>query len=405
MTMMMTTGETIASRHTDIAGPSAVADPVAVRVFDRFDAVRADWLALQAEAPASGYQAFGWQEAFHRHLGEDSPLCLAVIDDAAGRPQAMLPFVVSRRAGVAVARFIGGKHANFGMGLWRPAFARAITAEELSAVLRRIARESREPIDLFALNNQPVSWGGLANPLALLPHRPSPSYGYRLTLGSDAEAVLEGVVSSASRRKLRRKERSLAEHGALSFLVARDPETIARFADTFLAYKAARLAELGIADVFAVPGMRDFIVEAALGEQPVLELCALMAGETPVALFGGTIAQGRYSGMFNAMIPGPLQKDSPGELLLHHLIRHCCARGLTVFDLGAGEAAYKANICDGVDPLFDQTIAITARGSVLAAGMTIAGLAKRRIKQSPALWRLVLRLRRLRGGDFGRRPA
>ncbi len=404
--MLMTMGETISSQHNEAARVRAAAAPITVGVFDRFEAVRPDWMALQAEASVSGYQLLAWREAFQRHLGAGQAPCIAVLADGSGRPQAILPFALCRRAGVTTASFIGGKHANFGMGLWRPAFARSMTGEALQATLRRIAAMSSLPIDLFALNNQPLSWGGLANPFALLPHRPSPSFGYRLALGPDADAVLERVVSSDSRRKLRRKERSLADHGPLSFVVARDLEAITRFTDTFLAYKAARLAELGIADVFAVPGMRDFIIAAASGEAPALELCALMVGDTPVALFGGTIAQGRYSGMFNAMIPGPLQKGSPGELLLHHLIRHCCARGLTVIDLGAGEAAYKANICDGVDPLFDQTVATTARGAVVAAGMAAAGLAKRRVKQSPALWGLVVKLRRLRArGTWGKRAA
>lgn len=393
MTMI---AETISTHSDRMAGQQAVPAPVAVRVFDRFDAVRSDWLALQDEAPISGYQRLAWQETFQRHLGGRSTPCIAVIDDAAGRPQAILPFVVSRRAGVATATFIGGKHSNFGMGLWRPAFARSMTSAALDAMLRQIARQSAVPIDLFALTNQPLSWAGLANPFALLPHRPSPSFGYHLALGPDADAVLQRVVSSASRRKMRRKERALADVGALSFVVAREPEAIARFTETFLAYKATRLAELGIANVFAVPGMRDFIIAAASGETPAIELCALMVGDEPVALFGGSIAQGRYSGMFTAMIPGPLQKDSPGEVLLHHLIRDCCERGLAVFDLGAGEAEYKSNICDGVDPLFDQTVPATARGAVAAAALGAMGLAKRRVKQSALLWGLVLKLRRLR---------
>ena len=139
------------------------------------------------------------------------------------------------------------------------------------------------------------------------------------------------------------------------------------------------------------------ILTAAAGDSPAIELCALMVGDEPVALFGGTIAAGRYSGMFNAMAPGPQQRHSPGELLLHHLIRHCCERGLTVFDLGAGEADYKSHICDGTDALFDLAVPVTAKGQAAAFVQDMAGQMKRRIKQSPRLWPLIVRLRRLRG--------
>ncbi|MGU9981834.1 GNAT family N-acetyltransferase [Phreatobacter sp. HK31-P] len=377
-----------------VAGEAA---PFAVRVVDNFAAAHDDWLALEAEAPLSGYQRLAWQETFQRHLGDGADGCIAVIADTGGTAQALLPFAIVRRRGLAVASFIGGKHANFAMGLWRPAFARTLGAAELAAAFRAIAARSPHPIDLFELTNQPVSWAGLANPLALLPHRPSPSFGYHLALGPDADAVLERVVSASSRRKMRKKERNLAEIGPVTFAVAGDAATIARFTDAFLAYKAARFAELGIPNVFDVPGMRDFIIEAASGPRPAIELCALKVGDEIVALFGGCIANGRYSGMFNAMAPGDVRHESPGELLLHHLIRDCCARGLTVFDLGAGEADYKSNICDGVDPLFDQSIAVSWKGALAARAFTAVGSLKRRAKQSAWLWPLIVKARRLRG--------
>ncbi|KAF0132694.1 MAG: hypothetical protein FD152_1816 [Xanthobacteraceae bacterium] len=395
---MNAVAETIAceTRPSDRTATAAVAS-FAVRVVADFAAARDDWLALEADAPVSGYQRIAWQETFQRHLGEGSDCCIAVITDGGGRAQALLPFVIARRHGLAIASFIGGKHANFAMGLWRPAFAQALGAPDLAAAFGAIAVRSPHPIDLFELTNQPASWAGLANPLALMPHRPSPSFGYHLALGPDADAVLERVVSSSSRRKLRKKEKTLGERGTVTFTVAREPAEIARFTDAFLAYKARRFAELGIPNVFDAPGMRDFIMEAASGPAPAIELCALKAGDEIVALFGGCIAHGRYSGMFNAMAPGDVQRESPGELLLHHLIRDCCARGLTVFDLGAGEADYKSHICDGIDPLFDQSIAVTWKGAVAARAFAWLGTLKRSAKQSAWLWPLIVKLRRLRG--------
>ena len=372
-----------------------------VRVATTFGDVEAVWRVLEADAVFSAYQAFDWLQIFHRHLAGDETPCLAVISDEAGRAQALLPLVLSTSRGLTSARFMGGSHANFGLGLWRPAFAEAMMPDRLTMVLRDIAAAAPQSIDLFRLTGQPESWSGLANPFARLPHQPSPSFGYHLALGPDADAVIERVVSKDSRKKLRKKERALAEHGAVSFRLARDVAEVERFTDLFLAWKAARFAELGIANVFAEPGTRAFIIEAAtrgLPEgRPVIELSALMVGDEPVALFGGTVAGGRFSGMFNAMTTGPLTRESPGELLLHHLIRHCCARGLTVFDLGAGEAQYKSNLCDGVDPLFDQFIAMSWKGRLAAGVEAFAMRAKRAVKQSDWLWPLIVKLRRARG--------
>jgi CelD/BcsL family acetyltransferase involved in cellulose biosynthesis len=372
-----------------------------VRVATAFGDVEAVWRVLEADAVFSGYQAFDWLAIFHRHLAGGETPCLAVISNEAGRPQALLPLVLSTNRGLTSARFMGGSHANFALGLWRPSFADTMTPAGLMAALRDIAASAPQPIDLFRLTGQPESWAGMANPFARLPHQPSPSFGYHLALGADADAVIERVVSKDSRKKLRKKERALAEHGPVTFRLARDAAEAERFTDLFLAWKAARFAELGIANVFAEPGTRDFILDAATtglaDGRPVIELSALLVGKEPVALFGGTVSGGRFSGMFNAMTSGPITRESPGELLLHHLIRHCCQRGLTVFDLGAGEAQYKSNLCDGVDPLFDQFIAMSSKGRLAAAIEAFAMRAKRAVKQSDWLWPLIVKLRRARG--------
>jgi CelD/BcsL family acetyltransferase involved in cellulose biosynthesis len=396
----------------DMAGAPRAAQAAAtaegrlrVTVLADFAAAEPAWRSIEGTAVFSGYHGYDWQSSFHRHLGEGSTPCLAVICDPTGSVGAILPLGVERTALGGVASFIGGKHANFGMGLWQSDFAARMDGPALRAILADIARQSPAPIDLFHLVNQPEVWDGLANPFLALAHQPSPSAGYHLALGPDGEAVLGRVVSGNSRRKMRKKERNLAEVGPVSFKVAATRDEVIFLADQFLAFKAVRFQALGIANVFDTPGMRDFIIETAaeaIGTPaPALELCALMVGDEPVAVFGGAISRNRYSGTFHGITPGPLMGESPGELLLHHLIRHCCERGLAVFDLGAGEAQYKSNLCDGQDALFDQFVPVTPRGRLAAGGLSLAAKAKRHVKQSPRLWALVMKLRRMRGAASG----
>ncbi|MBN8942414.1 MAG: GNAT family N-acetyltransferase [Rhizobiales bacterium] len=372
-----------------------------LRVTASFAEAEAVWRALEADAVFSAYQRFDWADCFHTTLGEGSTPCLAILSDAAGRPQALLPLAISGTNGLSVARFIGGKHCNFGLGLWRPAFAQACTPALLQDALEAIARQAPRRIDLFSLTGQPTSWAGLDNPLHRLAHQPSPSFGYHLALGPDPEATLAAAMSGPARKKLRKKEKALAAHGTVAFVKAETRDQVETFTDAFLAQKAQRCRELGIPNAFAEPDARDFILTAAtrgLAEgRPVIELYALTVAGEPVATFGGTVANGRFSGMFNAMTAGPMTRESPGEILLSHLIRHCCLAGLAVFDLGAGKARYKSSLCDGEDMLFDQFIPITWRGQAAAAAYGAAMRMKRAIKQSDRLWPLVQALRRARG--------
>ena len=123
--------------------------------------------------------------------------------------------------------------------------------------------------------------------------------------------------------------------------------------------------------------------------KPVIELYAASVGDTIIATFGGIVADGRFSGMFNSIAGAEFRNYSPGELLLANVIRMCCERGLDRFDLGIGDAAYKQVYCKDAEALYDSVIPITAAGQVVAP-IWRAGLAlKGKVKKSDTLLRAV----------------
>jgi CelD/BcsL family acetyltransferase involved in cellulose biosynthesis len=271
---------------------------------------------------------------------------------------------------------------------------------ELTAILRRIA-ETAPRVDLLVLTNQPLHWAGAANPFAKLAHQASPSFGYRGSLETDFSALATGRLSSVQRKKLRKKERMLATTGPLRYWRVDTPQHAAQVLNTFFAQKAARMAELGVADAFAAPGMRDFIAAAAterLGDAcPAIELYALSVGDAIVATYAGLVADGRFCAIFNSIIRNELAHESPGQLLLVDLVRMCCERGLHTFDLGVGEATFKQLFCNEPEPLIDSFLPLTPLGHVAAAAWRVHAAAKGRIKRSPAIWGAVQAARRIRG--------
>ena len=126
-----------------------------------------------------------------------------------------------------------------------------------------------------------------------------------------------------------------------------------------------------------------------------------------VATFGGTRRGRRFSGMLMSFAADPdLARTSPGELLLSEVLKLHCADGLVAFDLGIGEARYKAAYCPDVEMLFDCVLPLTARGRLYAGTELLRLSAKRAIKQSAWAWPLVQRLRRMsRRPSGGGRPA
>jgi len=159
--------------------------------------------------------------------------------------------------------------------------------------------------------------------------------------------------------------------------------------------------------VFAAPGMREFITAAATADlangAPAIELYAASVGDTILATYAGLVSSGRFCAIFNSIIRNELARESPGQLLLFNLVRLSCERGLTSFDLGVGEAAFKQLFCDEPEPLFDSFLPLTPAGQVAAAACRLQFVLKRRIKRSPAVWAKIQALRRAVAGRRVRR--
>lgn len=385
--------------HDDRAAPAALRI-ARVEIYDDFAAAAPSWRALDAAgALSTPYQAFDFLRLWHHHIGTAEGVAPFIVIgyDAANAPLFVLPF--GRRVmtgGVRVLEFLGGKHANFNMGLWRRDLAAQIDAVELQAVLAQFAGGA----DLAILTNQPMSWAGHANPFALLPQQYSPSFGYSGALSRDFDALFEAHTSASARKKLRRKERLLAGHGDVIFARAQGASEVRAVLDDFFAQKTARTRAIGLPDVFGEDDVRQFIRAAAetptSSGEPLIELYTLSVAGTIVATIGGIVADGRFSAMFISIAHGLYANESPGQQLLIHMVRHCCERGLRTFDLGIGEAKYKDLFCPDAEPMFDSYWPLSARGRRVAFAFRMIATAKRAIKQNPVLWKLIVDFRRVK---------
>ncbi len=369
-----------------------------IEVIEDMAAAEPHWRALEAGNNLSTpYQRFDLLNLWQRHIGIAAGVTpfIVVGFNAGGGPLFLCPFGRRMVAGLRVAEFLGGKHANFNMGLWRRDVIGSIGADDLRAALARLSGR----VDLLRLTNQPLTWAGTTNPFALLPQQRSANYGFSGALIPDFDALLRAHTNSSTRKKMRKKAGALASYGTVSFVQPREPDDVRRILDVFFKQKSARMRVLGVTDAFAPPSVRRFIEAAATeraGSEPLIEIYALSVGDIVVAIYGGIVGGGRFCAMFNSIIQDRYAAESPGEQLLVRLVQHCCERGLESFDLGIGEANYKTLFCNDAEPLFDSHLPLSAGGHVLGTAMAAAGAVKRSIKGHAALWSLVRATRRLR---------
>jgi CelD/BcsL family acetyltransferase involved in cellulose biosynthesis len=374
---------------------TAVGRIASIEVFEDLAAAEPAWRALEREnAWATPYQRFDLLAAWQRHVGaRKGTLPYIVVGfDAARRPLVLLPLGRKRVGPLTVAGFLGSKHASFNVALWRRDVVATMGADEVRGVLAQLPR-----VDLLALCSQPPRWAGIANPFAGLPRQLSAEDGACLHLGPGGAGA---AVSPTMQARLKIKERKLKKLAGYRYLRADTPEDIDRLLAVFFALKAVHMRAQGLTNVFAEPGVADFVREASHlklpNGRPLIELHALEGGGEVLAVFGAIADPYRFSAMFNSYTLSPHARHSPGLILLRHMIGACAERGMASFDIGVGRAHYKSFFCKESEPLFDAFLSLTPRGRLAAPAFRAAFAAKRMIKGQPALWAGVQFWRRFR---------
>lgn len=370
-----------------------------LEVFDDLDAAEPHWRALEhGQTLATPYQRYDFLCLWQRHVGQARGITpfIVVAFNTVGTPLFLWPFGLRKLAGLRVVEFLGGKYANFNLGLWRREIAAKISADDLRAALGHLAGRA----DIVKLINQPLTWADTTNPFALLPRQRSANFGVTGPLVPNFEALLYARTNSATRKKMRKKERTLASYGAVRFARMNGATEVRRALDAFFKQKSVCKRTMGVPDVYGAPDVRRFIEAAATEHsddgKPPIELYALSVDDIIVATMGGIVGGGHFCGVFGSIVRDRFALESLGEQLNVHLVRSCCERGLDACDLGIVGVHCKQLFCSDPVPLFDSYLPLSAVGRVLAATFAIAAAIKRTIKEHTVLWSMVCALRRLR---------
>lgn len=368
-----------------------------VEVFDTIEAARRPWAEIAKIAPASPYQHFEFARLWLETVGvvrRVTPM-IVVARSQTGDITALLPLGALSYGPLRFAAFLGGKDANYNMGLFRPGIA--WSSAEIRALLAAAARRVAPRIDTFLFVTQPRDWQGTPNPMAAMPGQPNFGFAYKSALPADFTAWRDAHASKEAQKKLRKKIKRLEALGAVAHRRIADPNEIERVLAEFHAQKSARMRALGVYDAYEEAEGREFLRRLALSGlaegAPLLELHALFVGDRMVAAFGALAARDRLSGLFLSFDGDPeIARSSPGELIVHEVVRDAIARGFNTFDLGAGDARYKDETCETKEDLFDSACAITPLGRLAAAAFLAKQRLKRRIKGSPRLLALFTKL-------------
>lgn len=392
----MTMAGAIESRTAKAPAWSRVSRIASVEIVHDLGEVEAVWRGLEVGRQFSTpYQRFDFLGPWQQQVAKrDNVLPFIVIAyDAERRPLLLLPLALNHKHGIRSACFMGGKHATFNMALWDSDFAAAATAADLDALISGIRR--RSSADVLALTQQPLRWRDLPNPMALLPSQASANNCPLLTMVPGAAPAT--LISSSFRRRLKGKERKLQQLSGYRYHVAASEADVKRLLDWFLSIKPLRMAKQKLPNVFADPGVEDFIRSACMtkvaGGGHVIDIHALECADEVIAVFAGVADGYRFSMMFNTYTMSGNSRYSPGLILMRNIIDHYAARGYRALDLGIGSDDYKRLFCKSDEPIFDSFIPLSPRGRIAASAMSGINRAKHLVKHNKALFHMAQKLR------------
>ena len=378
---------------SDHAATAHLPESLHMAVHGSLESVEERWREAWTRLAGTPFQNFDWVKTWYETLGRQQGYkpCIGElrVDTPDGPTVLLLPLAMRRQGLLRVMGFMGAELLDYQAPLIDPAFARALTPAH-AARLWNGFMGIFPSVDIIRTRRMPAAIGELANPFAALPGARHNENANAARLPADFAtfaASREARMFADSRRQLRR----LAELGQVQMLTeVEEPALRERVMAALVEQKSHRWKEGGAIDAFALPGYREFFAQLAAGPLQGVDsvMSALLLDDRIIATHWGMRRGDRYYWLMPTY-DQEWARFSPGRLLMEAVLRRCIDDGLKVFDLTAGDEAYKKQWVDEKTKLYTLTQSFSTLGNTARNIETVREFAKR----SPALRRFIRQLR------------
>jgi CelD/BcsL family acetyltransferase involved in cellulose biosynthesis len=371
-----------------------------IAIYDGLDAIEQEWRSFETEADCTVFQSFDWLATWFQHIGQHAGVTPAIV--AGRRAGGELLFLAPLAVVSGLVRrltWLGGDFCDYNCALLAKDFSEQVTPaqfDELWAeICRRLQRQPQHRHDLVELKKMPETVGAQPNPFVRLDVGLNPSGAHLMPLNGTWDEIYNAKRSSATRRRDRTKRKRLGELGEVRFVTPQKPDEIARTLETLVVQKSKSFARMGVTNMFALPGRRDFFFALATNPRTrhLTHVSRLDVGSTWAAINLGLVFGDCYYHVLASYDDGEVSRFGPGAAHLRDLLCYAVERGLRCFDFTIGDERYKLEWSERTLLLYDLVVPVTARGWPLAALARGERRLTRAIKQNPALWTTFSRLR------------
>lgn len=341
-----------------------------------------EFLEKFANDPFSGYAwANAWYAA-HENKEKYSPVIILGMG-LKGTPLFLLPFLQQRNGPFNILIRPGRSHSAYSSGLFSSQCRQMIDSHNADAFWGKVF--SVVPwADAIIIDGVRQAELVQRNPLRFLPLINSGNSSYEALLTPDWETFYNTKMNSKARSNIRRCENRLLEHGDLRFVIACNTKERLALLRVLLAQKAAQFKIRGIVNPYETDIITSFyetLVQCQDGKDSIVITAMVLDGK-PLAVNLG-IAQGpEFHGLIMSMAAGPLERFSPGRILLLRTIQHLFERGIGKFDFGVGKAIYKQGLIDNCIERYHVLAPMSVKGRLFVFGLRQAVAIKSLLKNS-----------------------
>lgn len=336
-----------------------------------FAALKSEWDSLFARAgrPHQLFQSHVLLAHWADSYPGDASDAIIVTARTGDRLVAVLPLVLTRTLGVKRLRVMGAPIAQFDDILMDFDCGQAVNSalwDAITAIGADVFETRRVRADSSI--DQMLPPHGVVTEVSRAPFA---------CLASRVNNGEPGLAYSAKdRSSVRRRQRRLAEMGALALTCYKPGQPAALLASQAIDIKRRALKAAGvISPAVRGNGFDTFFRRAAADPDAGLLVSAIELDGRPIAVDLSLLCKGTAFGHVLATEPAAIQSGA-GNVLVHHVFANAKAAGARVFDLLAPADAYKMQHSDATTPVRSMIFPFTLRGRLFVKayhGVAIPG--------------------------------
>jgi CelD/BcsL family acetyltransferase involved in cellulose biosynthesis len=349
-----------------------------VESVDALKGIETEWRSLEAISPASAvFQTYAhcaiWAKHFMDGAAKRRRLCITVVSDG-GRPVMIVPLMLSKIAGLTVARIVGAPIAQYNEILADP---QADLEACFSAVIQQLKLKAVDVIMLERVREDSLlRWAAAGRTQAINNARVAPFVDFATSPGH--EKYLK-TRSKNLTKSLRNRRNQIDKVGRVEFDTMPSGAEARATLSIALDLKREWLAERGtMSNAFADPATNSCLLDLA-EHAPDAVVMRMMVDDELAAIRLGFVHGGTFFSYLSSYSPRFAQY-SPGKLHMDYSIRKVREMGLKYMDMLPPAGEHKDIWCDTSAGVSDYAVALNWRGA------TYAFLYKRLRPFAKAVW-------------------